>query len=484
MSRKRIASHFARLAAILALFGALALVNSSWAISPADAADLLPVNGLLNDDGTLNLASAPHGTFDLRGWNVTLDAVRGPVLAPAGSGAHTPSAVGDWSALGSNGVGGGSLNYYVYALAVSGSDLYVGGSFTNVNNGGTTLTAADYIAKWDGTNWSALGSGSSGNGSLNSFVYALAVSGSDLYVGGSFTDVNNGGTTLSAADYVAKWDGTNWSALGSSGPNSGSLNSYVYALAVSGTNLYVGGDFSNVNNSGTTLTAADYIAKWDGTNWSALGSGSSGDGSLNYYVRALAVSGSNLYVGGNFTNVNNGGTVLGAADRVAKWDGTNWSALGSNGVGGGSLTNWVFALAVGGRDLYAGGHFINVNNGGTWLDAADYIAKYEISAVTATDLAAFTARVNAQQHVVVKWRTSNEMNLVGFNVYRATKKNGTYKRLNKALIAAKHPGEILGANYSRTNKKVNAGKTYFYKLEMVRANGASEWSAVRRVTLP
>ncbi len=240
MSRKRIASHFARLAAILALFGALALVNSSWAISPADAADLLPVNGFLNDDGTLNLASAPHGTFDLRGWNVTLDAVRGPVLAPAGSGAHTPSAVGDWSALGSNGVGGGSLNYHVYALAVSGSDLYVGGLFTDVNNYGETLYAADYIAKWDGMNWSELGSGSSGNGSLNSYVYALAVSGSDLYVGGYFTNVNNSGTTLTAADYIAKWDGTNWSALGSGSSGDGSLNNYVYALAVSGTNLYVG----------------------------------------------------------------------------------------------------------------------------------------------------------------------------------------------------------------------------------------------------
>jgi len=69
-------------------------------------------------------------------------------------------------------------------------------------------------------------------------------------------------------------------------------------------------------------------------------------------------------------------------------------------------------------------------------------------------------------------------------VYRATNKNGIYKRLNKKLIAAKHPGEIRGANYSRTHKRVKAGKTYFYKLELVRANGASEWSEVRRVTLP
>ena len=54
----------------------------------------------------------------------------------------------------------------VYALAVSGSDLYAGHD--------------DGVAKWDGNSWSALGSG------MNNGVSALAVSGSDLYAGGSF----------------------------------------------------------------------------------------------------------------------------------------------------------------------------------------------------------------------------------------------------------------------------------------------------------
>ena len=43
----------------------------------------------------------------------------------------------------------------------------------------------------------------------------------------------------------------------------------VYALAVSGTNLYAGGDFTTAGGS-----AATNIAKWDGSSWSALGSGS------------------------------------------------------------------------------------------------------------------------------------------------------------------------------------------------------------------
>ena len=64
-------------------------------------------------------------------------------------------------------------------LAVSGSDLYVGGYFTTAGD-----STAYRIAKWNGSSWSALGSGVN---SRNSHVSALAVLGADLYAGGSFT---------------------------------------------------------------------------------------------------------------------------------------------------------------------------------------------------------------------------------------------------------------------------------------------------------
>ncbi|MCL4840158.1 MAG: hypothetical protein KJ058_19590, partial [Thermoanaerobaculia bacterium] len=277
-------------------------------------------------------------------------------------------------ALGSNGAGNGSLNNNVNAIAVSGSSVYVGGDFTNVNNGGTVLNEADYIAKWDGTNWSALGSDGAGGSSLSPYseVNAIAVSGSDVYVGGWFESVNNRGTVLNEADNIAKWDGTDWSALGSNGAGEGSLNNDVYAIAVSGSDLYVGGDFYDVNNGGAVLTAADKIAKWDGTDWSALSSNGAGNGSLNDAVYAIVVSGTDLYVGGDFEDVNNGGTVLNEADNIAKWDGTNWSALGSNGAGDGSLNFRVNAIAVSGTDLYVGGYFYNVNNGGAALNASNF----------------------------------------------------------------------------------------------------------------
>jgi len=233
-----------------------------------------------------------------------------------------------WSALGSG------LNNQVYALAVSGTGLYVGGVFTSASG-----SPVNRIARWDGSTWSALGSG------LNNTVNALAVSGTDLYVGGWFTTAGS-----SPASRIARWNGSTWSALGSG------LSSAVNALAVSGTDLYVGGAFSTAGGS-----AANHIAQWNGSTWSALGSG------LNNTVYALAVSGPDLYVGGWFTTA--GGSV---ANHIAQWNGSTWSALGSG------LDNWVNALAVSGTDLYVGGAFSTA--GGS---AANRIAKWNGSAWSA-----------------------------------------------------------------------------------------------------
>jgi hypothetical protein len=236
-----------------------------------------------------------------------------------------------WSSLGSG------MNSDVYALAVSGTNLYVGGGFTRAGG-----LVAYYIAKWDGNSWSALGSGMIG------VVHALAISGSNLYAGGDFTTA--GGST---ANYVAKWDGGSWSALGLG------LDNYVYALAVSDGNVYAGGQFTKAGGS-----PANHIAKWDGSNWAALDSGVGGIGGLGLpYVFALAASGANIYVGGGFTTA--GGT---SANCIARWDGSGWTGLGS-GMGTNCLVN---ALAIDGPNVYAAGYFTNV--GGI---AANSIAKWD-----------------------------------------------------------------------------------------------------------
>jgi len=265
-----------------------------------------------------------------------------------------------WSALG---LGMSGRAYpVVTALAMLGSDLYAGGFFNTA--GGSPATN---IAKWDGTNWSALGLG------INGFVHTLAVSGSNLYAGGQFTTAGG-----SPAGNIARWNGSTWSVLGSgmSGP--------VHALAVSGTELYAGGHFSTAGGS-----PAIRIAKWDGNTWSALGTGV-GNQFEQGFVGALAVSGSSLYAGGDFTRAGNS-----PANYIARWDGTTWSPLGSG------MNNHVYALAVSGSALYGGGWFTTAGG-----KAATYIAKARIGSAAESIAASgssatiqFTGVVGYQYHV-------------------------------------------------------------------------------------
>ena len=377
--------------------GASALAKADSNPHPASA-ELTLNDDMLNPDGTLRLDENFVGSLDFGGWDVQLDPQHGPVFSASQS---APTA-GNWESLGSGGFLSGSLNDYVNAIAISGTDVYVGGWFTDVNNGGTSLPEADYVAKWNGSNWSPLGTNGAGDGSLNGPVYAIAVRGSEIYVGGGFTDVNNYGTALADADYLAKYDANTaqWSALGNDGAGGGSLNGVVQALAVGGDNLYVGGAFSNVVNYGDSLFSADYIARFNFNSgqWYALGHNGAGDGPLSGWVFAIAVKDypnglTEVYAGGGFTDVNNSGTVIPEADYIARYYfsefGSGWSPLGHDGAGDGSLKGGVFAIAlVEPGTVYAGGNFTNVNNHGITLGAADFIAAFNTSTQEWSSLAA------------------------------------------------------------------------------------------------
>jgi hypothetical protein len=185
----------------------------------------------------------------------------------------------------------------VVALAVSGGTLFAGGDFTTAGG-----TAANYIAQWNGSSWSALGSGMGGVTYPN--VSALAVSGGALYAGGDFTTAGG-----SAATNIAQWNGTSWSALGSG------VNSTVSALAVSGSTLYAGGSFTTA-----------------GTNVSAYAA-------LAYLPGSLAINTTNTAFG--FTNGVFGFDVSGpAGSNVVIQASTNlqtWIPLQTNLLGGGLL---------------------------------------------------------------------------------------------------------------------------------------------------
>ncbi len=214
------------------------------------------------------------------------------------------------------------------AFATIGSRLYAGGRFQII---GGLVTSG--IGSWDGIRWSALGTG------INGGVAALLVNGADLIAGGSFASA--GGV---AAINVARWDGLQWNALGSLTSQPGGN---VLALAEFNGDIYAGGDFQT-----TSGAAANYLARWNGAQWLPVGGGVDG------IVYALHRITDGLYAGGAFKTAG-GQTVNG----IARWDGLNWAPL-DQGVRGGFAA--VYALSSIETNLYVGGDFTQVS-GDPWF---------------------------------------------------------------------------------------------------------------------
>lgn len=268
-----------------------------------------------------------------------------------------------WSTLTDNG-----LNDSVGALAVSGGNLYVGGRFSQTFDG-TTLKNAHSIVRYDiSTNtWSKIGLK---NGkALDNQINALAADTSgNIYAGGSFTLAADGTTNLNG---IARYNPTTktWTALANNG-----LNGTVNALVISGDNLYVGGIFTATFDG--ALTNLNNIAKYNLTTstWSSF----AGNG-LNSAVYSLAISGDILYAGGAFSMSANGATTN--LRRVARYNLTTnaWSSLTGNG-----LNNLVTSLTISGNNLYTAGYFTQTFDGATNLS---YIARYDTATNTWSSLA-------------------------------------------------------------------------------------------------
>ncbi|MEM7030609.1 MAG: Ig-like domain-containing protein [Chloroflexota bacterium] len=224
---------------------------------------------------------------------------------------------------------GAGTNGNVYALATDGTDLYVGGDFSLAGT-----SALDSIARWDGTQWQPVGSGEGLNSGLNR-INSLVFDDGKLYVGGSFTSIDN-----VPANNVAVWDGDSWASLGAG------TNEEVQTLFVHQGQLYVGGEFTQAGGQ-----SAKGIAIWNGSNWENLGSGldMSFEDAITYAITAYN---DNIYVGGSFDEA--GGK---AAKGLAVWTGSTWQAVGSGALNTNGSTGIVYTLRVIDGHLYVGGDF-------------------------------------------------------------------------------------------------------------------------------
>lgn len=233
--------------------------------------------------------------------------------------------------------------------------LVVVGDF--VSQGGIEI---NHVAIWNGTNWEAAGTGLGG-----SFVRARAVTTHDpdgsgplpsnLIVGGDFTLA--GGVTVRN---VARWDGSQWSALGQAAQDVNSLLAWD--------------DDSDPATPDSLFAGGADVFRWDGTEWLALQSpigyspcealtswDPDGPGPLQEVLCAA---------GGLRSTAPSDATQVLYASGLHAWDGCSWQQIGR--VPRGNTYEEAPVLALGTWDpdgngpaqprLFSAGEFTSIND--------------------------------------------------------------------------------------------------------------------------
>lgn len=257
------------------------------------------------------------------------------------------------------------VNGTVYATTILGDYLYVGGSFSTayaspsdivVNN----VTRIDISSP--SSSFEPLGNASTKG--VDGDVYTLTALGNYLYLGGWFTIAYASPSDLTV-NRITRIDvsslGNSFETLGN-GTTKG-VSSGVYAVAIEGDYLYLGGEFFTAYASPSDISVRN-IARIDITSAGNTfeGLGNSANKGLNGYVNSLSVSAGFLYVGGSFdfafaspSNV--------YLYKIARFDTSSalnkFEALGNSSVKGVSAT--VYSMGFIGNDLYFGGYFTEVN---------------------------------------------------------------------------------------------------------------------------
>ncbi|MSV72879.1 MAG: hypothetical protein F2881_06165, partial [Actinobacteria bacterium] len=244
------------------------------------------------------------------------------------------------------------VNGPVRALAVSGSTVYAGGDFTSmaaITTTGSASTSSTALGLNAANAKIQVGTAVSGTG-IAANTTVSAVSGTSVTLSKATTSVISSGyitfqgalrghlAAIGTDGTLAPW---NPNASVQTSPDTPTVNT----LAVSGSTVYVGGTFDTIGSTTRNNLAAigtdGTLAAWNPNVVTVNNSPS---------VRSLAVSGSTVYVGGNFSAIS-------GSDR------NNLAAIDSDGT----ATAWdpnpdagVSALAVSGSTVYVGGDFSTI----------------------------------------------------------------------------------------------------------------------------
>jgi len=188
----------------------------------------------------------------------------------------------------------------VNAIVEFNGDMYVAGSWSS--------NLSTYVQKWDGSEWSVVGSGFSENLSSGAGIQALEVFNGDLYAAGYFT-IDIGGTNHYSLIKLNTISGE-WEAV--TGFPSTTAGMRVYDLDQYNGNLMIGGKFYDLFGGADVV---ENIVGYNGTNWVPFN-----QGVWQGEVFTMDEHNSEFYIVGKFTQDRETNAYY---DNMAKWDGSN-----------------------------------------------------------------------------------------------------------------------------------------------------------------
>ncbi|MBK9453864.1 MAG: T9SS type A sorting domain-containing protein [Bacteroidetes bacterium] len=216
-------------------------------------------------------------------------------------------------------------------------ELFVTGTFLMAGG-----NPSGRIAKWQGNDWVAIGSGLSTNGNPGGGIgFGLEVMDNILYLYGAFDSING-----IEAHSLAKYDGTSWGPVFNLPKFMSSLNRIYDAEWFEG-ELYIGGDFHKPGSN----PPIHGLAKWNGFDWVGVDVGLFG---TFPNVSALATYQGKLVIAGHFNKHDTPGSIPG--NGITIWDGQVWDTL-QGGVQYRVPGGWIRGILINGDALYAYGLF-------------------------------------------------------------------------------------------------------------------------------